>query len=233
MRTKTICFLNRKGGVGSTLFASHTVYYAHALGFAALGLSLDQNNDMAEFLTPTLPWADATENVPPGPWDLRVVDVWACSNVAHTLRPDLWVMLMDSPTAFHNGMRAIAEELVGPVLCVWNRRLPDPSDPLPLRVPEALAGRVSFADVRIPNRSELWEMRPGCLWASDVDSAGAKDMLGVVSEALARVGLHPPGAPPPQNFPKVPGSASRGIHRDYPAREEAALAGIIAALGQG
>ena len=89
MKTKTICFLNRKGGVGSTLFASHTVYYAQALGFSTLGISLDQNNDMAQFLTPTLPWADATEAIPPGPWDLRVVDVWAHSNVAHALRPDL------------------------------------------------------------------------------------------------------------------------------------------------
>ena len=48
MKTKTICFLNRKGGVGSTLFASHTVYYAQALGFSTLGISLDQNNDMAQ-----------------------------------------------------------------------------------------------------------------------------------------------------------------------------------------
>lgn len=232
MKTKTICFLNRKGGVGSTLFASHTVYYAQALGFSTLGISLDQNNDMAQFLTPTLPWADATEAIPPGPWDLRVVDVWACSNVAHALRPDLWVMLMDSPTAFHNAMRAIAEELVGPVLCVWNQRLPDPSDPSPLRVPEALAGRVTFADVRIPRRPEL-DILPGCLWANDVESAGAREGLELVSEVLARVGLHPPGAPTPRSFPNVPGSASRGIHRDYRAREEAALAGIVAALGQG
>ncbi len=229
---KTICFLNRKGGVGSTLAASHTVFYAKALGLSTLGISLDQNNDMAKFLTPAFPWADATEDIPSGPWDLRVVDVWSCSNVAHALRPDLWVMLMDSPTAFHNGMRAIAEELVGPVLCVWNLRLPDPSDASPLRVPEALAGRVSFADVRIPRRPEL-DMLPGCLWAGDVESAGAREMLGLASETLARVGLHPPGAPAPQSFPTVPGSASRGIHRNYRAREEAALAGIVASLGQG
>jgi len=229
---KTINFFNRKGGVGSTLYASHTVFYGHALGRSTLGISLDQNNDMAQFLTPTLPWADATEGIPPGPWDLRVVDVWAHSNVAHLLRPDLWVMLMDSPTAFHNGMRAIAEELVGPVLCVWNKGLPEPRDTSPLRVPEALAGRVTFADIRIPRRPEL-DMLPGCVWASDPDSTGASEMLQLVSEIVARVGLHPPGAPPPQNFPKILGSASRGIHRDYRAREEAAQAGIVASLGEG
>ena len=107
---KTIAFFNRKGGVGSTIAASHTVFYGHALGLSTLGISLDQNNDMAQFLTPTLPWTDATQAIPPGVWDLRVLDVWAHSNVAHLLRPDLWVMLMDSPTAFHNGMRAIADE---------------------------------------------------------------------------------------------------------------------------
>ena len=229
---KTINFFNRKGGVGSSLGASLTVFYGHALGHSTLGISLDQNNDMAQFLTPTLPWADATEGIPPGPWDLRVVDVWAHSNVAHLLRPDLWVMLMDSPTAFHNGMRAIAEELVGPVLCVWNKGLPEPRDRSPLRVPEALAGRVTFADIRIPRRPEL-DMLPGCVWASDPDSTGASEMLQLVSEIVARVGLHPPGAPPPQNFPKILGSASRGIHRDYRAREEAALAGIVASLGEG
>ena len=229
---KTIAFFNRKGGVGSTIFASHTVLYGHALGRSALGISLDQNNDMAQFLTPALPWADATEAIPPEKWDLRVLDVWAHSNAAHLLRPNLWVMLMDSPTAFHNGMRAIAEELVGPVLCVWNKGLPDPSDRSPLRVPELLAGRVTFADVRIPRRPEL-DMLPGSVWASDPDSAGAREMLQLVSEVLARVGLHPPGAPPPQNFPKIFGSASRSIHRDYRAREEAALAGIVASLGQG
>ena len=178
-------FLQPQGCVGSTIAASHTVFYGHALGLST-----------------------------------------------HLLRPNLWVMLMDSPTAFHNGMRAIAEELVGPVLCVWNKGLPDPSDTSPLRVPEALAGRVTFADVRIPRRPEL-DMLPGCVWASDPDSPGARETLQLVSEILARVGVHPPGAPPPQNLPKILGSASRGIHRDYPAREAAALAGIMAGLGQG
>lgn len=227
---KTIAFFNRKGGVGSTLFASHTAFYGHALGLSTLGVSLDQNKDMAQFLTPALPWADATEDIPPGEWDLRVLDVWAHSEAAHMLRPDLWVMLMNSPTAFHQGMRAIAEELVGPVLCVWNKGLPDPGYTSPLRVPEALAGRVTFADVRIPRRPEL-DILPGCLWANDPESTGSVETLTVVSEVLTRVGLRPPGAPPPQNFPKVPGSASRGIHRNYRAREKAALARIVAGLG--
>ncbi len=40
---RTINFFNRKGGVGSTLYASHTVFYGHALGRSTLGISLDQN----------------------------------------------------------------------------------------------------------------------------------------------------------------------------------------------
>lgn len=227
----SIGVFNRKGGVGRTFLSAHLCYHAQSLGYSTLGVSLDQNLDLAQWLEPDQ-WVDGTADDLSRTVDLSVLDVWALSDVAAALRPKLWLMPIDGRMAFENGMRAAAEELVGPILCVWSRVpawLPAESSS---RIPAELTGRVCFADTVIPRCPEL-DTHPTCVWsdARTANSLGALATEQLMREVMCRAGLEVPGARRPSSFPKVVASPPRDIHNHYRVREATARSRIIAAFG--
>lgn len=151
---KTIAFFNAKGGVGSTMLAGCTTIFATEACIDVVGASLDPRRDLRRWMDhQDIPWIDATTDVPQPDLeyrDLLVLDVHAGTDSLDVIRPDLWVVPMDSQMAYEHAVR-LAPMRNGPELWVWNNvlgddgELRDPVPPYRRPVPEHLTPRVEFA----------------------------------------------------------------------------------------
>jgi len=160
---KTIAFFNTKGGVGSTTLAACTTIFAVYAGVDVIGASLDPRRDLRRWMDhQDIPWIDATTDVPQPDLeyrDLLVLDVHAGAGCIDIIRPDLWVVPMDSRMAYENAVRSVPMRQ-GPELWVWNNVIGDDGDlrdvvpPYSRTVPEQFAHRVEFAP-QIVHRDSL------------------------------------------------------------------------------
>jgi hypothetical protein len=151
---KTIAFFNAKGGVGSTMLAGCTTIFATEACIDVVGASLDPRRDLRRWMDhQDIPWIDAIADVPQPDLeyrDLLVLDVHAGTGSVDVIRPDLWVVPMDSQMAYEHAVR-LAPMRHGPELWVWNNvlgdgvDLPDSVPPYRRTVPEHLTPRVEFA----------------------------------------------------------------------------------------
>ena len=161
---KTVAFFNAKGGVGNTMLAGCTTLFAAHDGVDVVGASLDPRRDLRRWMDhQDIPWIDAITDVPQPDLnyrDLLVLDVHAGSGCIDIIRPDLWVVPMDSWMAYRNAVRS-APLRQGPELWVWNNvpddegELPDSVPPYRLTVPEQFTHRVEFAPQIIRRDSSI------------------------------------------------------------------------------
>ena len=151
---KTIAFFNTKGGVGSTMLAGCSTIFATEAGVDVVGASLDPRRDLRRWMDhQDIPWIDAITDVPQPDLehrDLLVLDVHAGTTSLDVIRPNLWVVPMDSQMAYEHAVRS-APMRHGPELWVWSNvlgdgvDLPDSVPPYRRTVPEHLTPRVEFA----------------------------------------------------------------------------------------
>lgn len=120
--TKVIGIWNRKGGVGSTMLTGHFCFIAAELGLSVAGASVGGPGDLRHWLRPAkIPCFDSRREKLPADVDLVVLDVYSQSNYQEVLRPDIWLIPVDSQEADRRAV-ALASTLAGNVRRIRNFR---------------------------------------------------------------------------------------------------------------
>jgi hypothetical protein len=182
---KIIGINNEKGGVTSTTLAAHLSFYGTEFGLTVAGAYLGGPGDLRHWLRPAkIPCFDARREKLPSDVDLLVLDVYSQSRCHEVLRPDIWLVPVDSEEADRRAV-ALAPRLSGNVrrvrICRYefevSPELEDTNVVLPYCQAVAATG---------------WSLRP--VWAERLgaSSAGARAIRELGTEVFVRIGLLPP-----------------------------------------
>lgn len=183
--TKIIGINNDKGGVATTTLAAHLAFLGTEFGLSVAGAFLGGPSDLRKWLRPAkIRCFDARAERLPSDVDLLVLDVYSNSKYLEVLRPNIWLVPVDSPAADRSAV-ALAPRLKGEVRRVRIRRYEFEAAP-----------ELEDTNVAIPFCQAVaatgWSLRP--VWADRLgaSSAGARAIRELGVEMFVRIGLLPP-----------------------------------------
>lgn len=187
---------NRKGGVGSTMLTGHFCFIAAELGLTVAGGWVGGPGDLRHWLRPAkIPCLDARRENLPADIDLLVLDVYSQSNYYEVLRPDIWLIPVDSQEADRRAV-ALASTLAGNVRRVRNFRHLECEVSLELESTDTVIPRCQSLAATDGSFQAVWATPLGAL------SAGARAIRELAAEVFCRIGLLPaPWAPPVSHEP--------------------------------
>lgn len=187
---KIIGINNEKGGVTTTTLAAHLSFLGTEFGLSVAGAYIGTPGDLRHWLQPAkIPCFDARREKLPTDLDLLVLDVYSQSKFHEVLRPDIWLVPVNSTEADRRAV-ALAPRLHGEVrrvrICRYefevSPELEDTNVVLPYCQAVAATG---------------WSLRP--VWAESLgaSSAGARAIRELGAELFVRIGLLPSEHAPP------------------------------------